>query len=169
MSDSERYTTISVHKGVREDLKHLKDDDETYTDILYRALGALSKQEERHANQFEFQNARIREQSRLLVRMADEMGLDAEQIPSQMAEAEAFGEGSTLAEMLSPPEEQTTDVNAPEKAARLQAHDEIVGEDGRVSEEQAEEIEQRKQEILEAQATDDEGWTDGFNNDGDDH
>jgi predicted CopG family antitoxin len=167
MSDSDRYTTLSVHKGLKEDLQRLKQDDESYNDLLHRAIANLRKKEDRQKSRWEYQDARMAEQSRLLVRMADEMGLDKEQIPRQMAEAEVFGKRGSLKELFAEPKEQISDVYAEEKAARMQAHEEIVGEDGRVGQETEEKIEERAREILADKATDDEGYIDSFDNGGD--
>jgi Arc/MetJ-type ribon-helix-helix transcriptional regulator len=175
MPDSDNHTTVSLYKGLRDDIKRMKRDGESYNDYIRRAVVALNRQEERQKSRFDFLENAVMAQSRLQVRMAAAQGLDKDEIPETLAGWEAWGGSNPFA----PPEEAVTDVNRDEKEARLQAEKELeeageVGNDGplhghgRVAEEK---IEERAREIMAEQATDDEGYMDSFddNVNGGDH
>jgi predicted CopG family antitoxin len=113
------YTSVSLDEGVRETLQQFKDGDETYSDVIRRAMGHEAEYREKEKARWKFVNERLNEQSRLLVRMAVEMGLDKEQIPENMAEYEAQGGNSPWA----PGGEQTVDVFSDEKQAEFEQYD----------------------------------------------
>lgn len=106
------YTTVGVPKGLKADLRQLKEDDETYAAVIRRALTNEGELREKEKSRHNFTHERLNEIARLQVRIADELGLEKEQIPRNMAEYEAWGSDSPFA----PSDEQTTDVYSEEKA-----------------------------------------------------
>ena len=112
MSD-ESYTTISVRKGLKEDLQQIMDDNETWSDLLSKMFVHERERREKDKSRWEHLNKIQHQQSRLLVRMADEMGLEKEQIPQNLAEYESWGTYSPWGAPFS--DEQITDVYSEEK------------------------------------------------------
>lgn len=97
MSD---YTSVSLQKGLKEDLNRMKGDKETYSDVIHRALAALSEREDKQKSRHEELNKQLRQQNRLLVRMAVAQGLKKPLIPRAMAQDES--QGDTIEQADSP-------------------------------------------------------------------
>lgn len=158
MPDSKKYTTLSITKGVKADLTALKGGGDTYSSLLRRLIDEREMSDDDIKQRLDFIQNRQLEQVRLLVRIADEMGLEKEQIPENMAEYESWGSNSPWAAPVS--DEKVTDVYSDEKEARMQAREEVLDLDevrnsdgplhgGRISPEQEERIEERTAAILE--------------------
>lgn len=174
--ESRSYTSLSIHKELKEELEDMRRGDETFSQAIWNAIADEKEFRDGIESRLDHLTTIQHEQSRLLVRMAVAQGLEKEQIPRNLAEYESWGASNPFAALAS--DEETVDVHGDEKRARMQAREEVLnlerGEDGfmrpqgedyeregdvpnrsrlaggSISDEQREQIEQRTAEILAA-------------------
>jgi hypothetical protein len=175
MSDSNRYTTINLHEELKHGFESLKEDGETYNDVMRRALAALSSKEEKRQEQFDYQNEKLHEQNRMLVRMVVKNGLlDKEDIPRGMAEDERFGDADP-ADPNAESTEPTLDVHQEERAEEMRSAEgldalgKVLGEGAPAEADTLDEAQEQLADDMAASDEPDEGYTDGFDDNGDDH
>lgn len=189
MSDRKDYESTSLPIGLKDELRRRKGEAETYADVIHRALTALSDQEDRQKSRWEEQNREIERQGRLLVHIADEIGLDRDKIPDQMLTDAAKGDIEEQFEeqgmdgvaaflgggRSATSNEEISGVAELERqkrhAARMQAEKELE-EQGELpaadsplsgyGPDTKEKINERAKEIMAEQTATVEGWTDGF-------
>lgn len=98
MTRENEYTSFSLHVDLKAGFESMKHGDETNNDVARRALVALREKEDKQQSQREWDEARRREQDRVLVRIADKVGLEPEEIPDHMIDEESRGDAMEQAD-----------------------------------------------------------------------